>query len=255
MCHHAHVSASWRVVHRASTGSTNDDLAAMFRAGEGGRIAVVADHQSAGRGRRMRVWEAPAGMNLLMSVLIDPAPEPPHMAVWRAGLAIVSAAAQIPGAPPCTLKWPNDVVVARGHRDADAKVAGILSTLVTDDRRRRAVVVGCGINVGWAPEGGARLSPEGSDADHAAAVRSVRDELLAAVVTMTDDEVYALYRAELGTLGRRVRVTVGDGSNPDAAIEGRAVDVDVDGRLVVLDDCAVTHRIDVGDVIHLRLAT
>jgi BirA family biotin operon repressor/biotin-[acetyl-CoA-carboxylase] ligase len=243
------------VVHRASTGSTNDDLAAMFRAGEGGRIAVVADHQSAGRGRRMRVWEAPAGMNLLMSVLIDPAPEPPHMAVWRAGLAIVSAAAQIPGAPPCTLKWPNDVVVARGHRDADAKVAGILSTLVTDDRRRRAVVVGCGINVGWAPEGGARLSPEGSDADHAAVVRSVRDGLLAAVDAVADDEVYAMYRAGLGTLGRRVRVTVGDGSNPDAAIEGRAVDVGVDGRLVVLDDCAVTHRIDVGDVIHLRLAT
>lgn len=255
MCHHAHVSASWRVVHRASTGSTNDDLAAMFRAGEGGRLAVVADHQTAGRGRRMRVWEAPAGVNLLMSLLIDPAPEPPHVAVWRAGLAIVSAAAQIAGAPPCTLKWPNDVVVARGHHDADAKVAGILSTLVTDDRGRRAVVVGCGINVGWAPDGGAQLSTEARNADHAAAVRSVRDGLLAFVDSVTNDEVYALYRAELGTLGRRVRVTVGDGPNPDAAIEGRAIDVDADGRLVVLDDCAISHRIDVGDVIHLRPTT
>jgi BirA family biotin operon repressor/biotin-[acetyl-CoA-carboxylase] ligase len=60
-------------------------------------------------------------------------------------------------------------------------------------------------------------------------------------------DVTPLYREHLGTLGRRVRVEL-----PDGVVEGRAVDVEPDGRLVVVDDCAVTHRFAVGDVIHLR---
>ncbi len=69
------------------------------------------------------------------------------------------------------------------------------------------------------------------------------------MVKLPADQLHDRYRAELGTLGQRVRIirTSGD-------IVGRAVDVERDGRLIVLDDCAMTHRVDVGDVTHLRPA-
>ena len=57
------------------------------------------------------------------------------------------------------------------------------------------------------------------------------------------------YRAALGTLGRRVRIEL-----PKGVVEGTATDVEADGRLVVLDACAVTHRFSAGDVVHLRPA-
>jgi BirA family transcriptional regulator, biotin operon repressor / biotin---[acetyl-CoA-carboxylase] ligase len=60
-------------------------------------------------------------------------------------------------------------------------------------------------------------------------------------------DVTARYRQTLATLGRRVRIELVDG-----VIDGTATDVDPDGRLVVVDSCAMTHRIDVGDVVHLR---
>jgi BirA family biotin operon repressor/biotin-[acetyl-CoA-carboxylase] ligase len=73
-------------------------------------------------------------------------------------------------------------------------------------------------------------------------------ELLAAFDHLPD-EVDARYRSALDTLGRQVRVEL-----PGAELVGRAVDVDADGHLLVLDDCAITHRIYAGDVIHLRPA-
>jgi biotin-(acetyl-CoA carboxylase) ligase len=57
------------------------------------------------------------------------------------------------------------------------------------------------------------------------------------------DDIHDLYRAALDTIGREIRVEL-----PSGAVEGRAVDVERDGRLVVLDVCAFTHRIDAGDV-------
>ena len=61
-------------------------------------------------------------------------------------------------------------------------------------------------------------------------------------------DIDAPYRATLGTLGRRVRVELPGG----AVLEGTAVDVEADGRLVVLDACGITHRLAAGDVVHLR---
>ena len=235
----------WSVHHVPATGSTNDDLVAMYRDGVRGRHVVVADHQRVGRGRRGREWAAPAGENLLMSVLIDPAPDPVHAAVWRAGLAIVAAARITPGAPVCTLKWPNDVVT-----DGDEKVAGILSTVAVGSDASTAVVVGCGVNIGWAPDGAACVG-RGTAATSSEAVWAFLGKVLAAIDTFVDADLHGLYRAELATLGRRVRVEMAAGTSA-GHIDGRAVGIDAAGRLEVLDECAVTHRIDVGDVIHLR---
>jgi BirA family biotin operon repressor/biotin-[acetyl-CoA-carboxylase] ligase len=74
----------------------------------------------------------------------------------------------------------------------------------------------------------------------------VLDALLAAYDRLPAD-ITARYRQELATLGRRVRVELATGS-----LEGTATDVEPDGRLIVLDGCGITHRVDVGDVVHVR---
>ena len=133
----------------------------------------------------------------------------------------------------------------------DRKLAGVLAEARPDPAAAPgspmlAVVVGIGLNVGWAPEGAARLG-DGIDP------LAVAAEVLAAFDRIHPEALLDEYRAHLATLGRRVRVELATGS-PESphVVEGRALDVEADGRLVVLDDCAITHRFAVGDVVHLR---
>ena len=213
------------------TGSTNADLLAAAAAGAPNRTVLAARHQTAGRGRLDRRWEAPPGVNLLVSLLFTEVPEVPHELTQRVGLAAVAAARSVAGVE-AALKWPNDVLVG------DEKLAGVLaqSAIMGD---RRVVVVGIGVNVGWAPPGAARLG-EGIDPL----------QVLAAMLRSFDEQpvdVWPEYRAHLATIGHSVRVELAAGQ-----VEGRALDVERDGRLVVLDECGITHRFDVGDVVHLR---
>ncbi len=235
--------AGWTVEHVAGTGSTNTDLLATA-GGRPDRSVLVADHQSAGRGRLDRSWTAPAGANLLVSLLFRPgaggggeddAGRAGEL-VRRVSLAALDACrAVVAGdsvAGDFALKWPNDLLLG------GAKLAGVLA------QRDAAgdVVVGLGLNVGWCPPGAARLGPGVSRP-------ALLAELLAAFDRLPPDPAgrHARYRAELATLGRPVRV-----ERPNGTVAGRAIDVEPDGRLVVLDDCGVTHRFDVGDVTHLR---
>lgn len=210
------------------TGSTNDDLAA-----EAGslpdRSVLATGHQTAGRGRLDRRWDAPPGTNLLVSFLFRPATDSTDI-VRRIALALVRASAEV-AAADVGLKWPNDVLLD------GRKMAGILAQQVTTDTGA-AVIVGCGVNVGWAPEGAARLGD--------VPPLRVLDAMLRAYDRLPAD-VTSTYRETLATIGQQVRVETADGD-----VVGRAVDVDPDGRLVVIDECAVTHRFNVGDVVHLR---
>ena len=215
--------------HVAETASTNSDLLdAADRLPD--RTVLFADHQTAGRGRLDRRWEAPPGANLLVSTLFHSVPDDPGELTRRLGLAVVHAAATL-GVTGAGLKWPNDVVLG------GAKLAGILAQRAGNG----AVVVGVGVNVGWAPDGAARLEAGRRPGDVLRAVLAAYDEL--------PSDVAADYRSNLLTLGMRVRV-----ERPVDTIVGTAIDVEGDGRLVVLDECAITHRLDVGDVVHLRPA-
>jgi BirA family biotin operon repressor/biotin-[acetyl-CoA-carboxylase] ligase len=127
------------------------------------------------------------------------------------------------------LKWPNDVLVG------DRKLAGILA----QRSAAGAVVIGLGLNVRWAPDGAARLGADLAPLDVLRALLDAYDRL--------PDDIADRYRRTLATIGRAVRIELTDGT-----LAGTALDVETDGRLVVLDHCGVTHRIDVGDVIHLR---
>ncbi|MEO6651237.1 MAG: biotin--[acetyl-CoA-carboxylase] ligase [Ilumatobacteraceae bacterium] len=222
---------SWRVHHVAQTGSTNADLVHAATAGSPDRTVLATDHQTAGRGRLDRRWDAPPGDNLLVSILFRrDLPNDPSELTRRVGLAVVGAAKAVAGVE-AGLKWPNDVLVD------ERKLAGILAQRGGDG----SVVVGLGLNVRWAPEGAARLGDAIEPLHVLRAVLDAYDALPGAI-----DQAY---RSALLTLGRRVRVEL-----IDDEIVGTATDVDADGRLVVLDECAITHRVAVGDVVHLRPA-
>ncbi|MGH9135518.1 MAG: biotin--[acetyl-CoA-carboxylase] ligase, partial [Acidimicrobiales bacterium] len=189
------------------TGSTNSDLLALARQGAPEGTVLVADHQTAGRGRMGRTWEAPPGSSLLVSVLLRPPVEVADLVTMVAGLAMADAVG-----PEVRLKWPNDLVID------DRKLAGLLAEADwSGGGQSPAVVVGIGVNVAWAPEG-------------AVACGGDREELLASFLTALDARygelvatgdraaVLAAWRTRSATLGRRVRVQRGGGE-----IEGTAV--------------------------------
>lgn len=226
--------AGWHVTVVEETGSTNADLLAAAADGAPDRSVLAARHQTAGRGRLDRRWDAPPGANLLVSLLLRQVPDHPHELTQRIALAALDALDEVAGVR-AGLKWPNDLLVD------GAKIAGVLAQAGVVDGRVDHVVVGIGINVGWAPEGGARA---GDGVDPL--------ELLAALLRAFDSlpaDVHDRYRERLVTLGQRVRV-----ERPADVLEGRAVDVGRDGRLAVLDACAITHHVDTGDIVHLRPA-
>jgi BirA family biotin operon repressor/biotin-[acetyl-CoA-carboxylase] ligase len=233
--------AGWDVRHVAETGSTNTDLIEQVLAGEvGDRTVLAADHQTAGRGRLDRRWEAPPGANLLVSMVVAPIPAVPAEVTHRIGLAAVAAVRRLVDpdvAAAVGLKWPNDVLL--GER----KLAGILAQRVPG---RDAVVVGMGLNVGWAPDGAAAIAP------HASAGQATPARALLAVLEELDalpSDIARPYRDALVTLGRTVRIELPGGAE---ALEARAVDVDDAGRLVVIDAAGVQRHLDVGDVVHVR---
>lgn len=243
---------NWQVERVPETGSTNADLLARVSLEVPHRYVLTTAFQSAGKGRLGRVWEAPSGANLLVSVLLRDVAGPLHRVTQHLGLAAALVLSEKYGLR-AGVKWPNDVVVtvAREGGDVDVKIAGILAQAVGNN-----VVVGMGLNVKWAPP------PEVADATCMAAMLGDTDvpepiEMLDMVLARFDDigglderESFALYRKHLHTLGKQVQCEMPDGS----FVVGRAVDVGADGRLNVLDECAVTHHIDTADVMHLRLA-
>ena len=239
----------------AETGSTNADAVALSRAGEPEGIVVVADHQSAGRGRRGRSWEAPPGAGLLVSILLRPPPEAVDACTMAVAVAAAEAVEEVAGFSP-RLKWPNDLVwPGDGSRD-DRKLAGILAEA---DLPAGGVVVGIGINVSWPDE----LPPELADiavaCNHITGAEVDRVDLLVALLRRLDGWYGALastrdagplraaWRERSATLGRQVRVDLGSDD-----VIGTAVDVTAEGHLVVETEAGDRQTVAAGDVVHLR---
>ncbi len=134
------------------TGSTNADLVAAART-EGREQALVADHQTAGRGRLDRTWEAPADSSVLMSVLVRPALTPAEIPLLTVAMAVAVRHVLSDRGAEVGLKWPNDIIASpSGEHPEVRKVAGVLAETVWDGDRPSATVVGVGINVNW-PDG------------------------------------------------------------------------------------------------------
>ena len=230
----------WRVEWFARLDSTNRHALDAARGGAADGLVVVADEQTAGRGRLGRTWEAPPGSSLLVSVLVRGI-EDANRTVMAAGVALASAVEQVVGIVPA-LKWPNDVVVD------DRKLAGVLAEADGD-----ALVVGAGCNVNWdsfPPELAATAT-----ACNLEAGRPVdRDALLDAFLDAFDhaladgDGVTDTYRGLLATLGRSVRVEHVGGE----VLLGTAVGLTDAGALVVRDVDGTDHTVTAADVHHLR---
>ncbi|GAB2599252.1 biotin--[acetyl-CoA-carboxylase] ligase [Streptomyces capparidis] len=239
------------------TGSTNSDLAGRVRAGAAGEGAVlVAEEQSAGRGRLDRAWSAPPRSGLFLSVVLTPGGAvPADRWGWLpllAGVATASALARTAGVDTA-LKWPNDLLVTVGGEER--KAGGILGERVGD-----SLVLGIGVNVTLRADElpvptAASLALAGSPATD-------RDPLLRAVLRHLADWytrwrdaagdpaaclLQQAYAAGCATLGRTVRVELPGGRE----LVGEAVAVDGTGRLVVAAD-GIEHAVGAGDIVHVR---
>ena len=144
----------------AEVGSTNDVAAALAERGESEGTVVVADAQSAGRGRHGRTWASPPGAGLYMSMVMRPAAHAVGLLTIAAGVALADGIQAATGLRP-QLKWPNDV-----YMDG-RKLAGILAEAGTSAAGVQHVVLGCGIN----------LMPAAYPADVAARATSIESEL------------------------------------------------------------------------------
>ena len=231
-------------------GSTNDWVMEQAREGAAEGIVAVADHQTAGRGRRDRRWTAPPGSSLLFSVLLRPdlPPESLHLTTAAVALATAAACADVAGLE-ATIKWPNDLLI--GER----KLAGVLAeSLVGEAGTGPAVVVGAGLNVNWPPVLPAEIAHLATALNRESGAEVDRPALLVAVLENLDDyiddwsAVAHDYRARCATVGRQVRVDLGEKGN----IEGMAVGLTDDGLLEVQQRGGRTHSIAIGDVVHLR---
>jgi BirA family biotin operon repressor/biotin-[acetyl-CoA-carboxylase] ligase len=242
------------------TGSTNSDLVALAADGKAEEGAVlVAEEQNAGRGRLERQWTAPARSGLFFSVLLKPSEVPVERWGWLpllAGVATATALSRTAGVDTA-LKWPNDLLVTVGGEER--KVGGILAERAGGD----GVVVGIGINV-TLREDELPVPAAGSLALAGASVTD-RDPLLRAVLRSLerwyvdwraaggDPAVSGLqetYAAGCSTLGRTVRAELPGGQT----LEGEAVAVDGDGRLVLATAEGVQQPVGAGDIVHLRPA-
>ena len=257
----------WREIRVVTeTGSTNADLLAVAREGAREGVVLVAEAQTAGRGRMGRRWTSPPRAGLTFSVLLRPYGIPAALLGWVPLLTgtAVAAAIKAVAAVDTSLKWPNDVLAG------EAKLGGILA-----ERSGSAVVVGIGVNVyqrrAELPGDGTTsvlLETAATTAAAGAAGGATRPDLrtrvLVAVLAALSDryltwrdqfspgdaEASGLRQEYLGwctTLGREVTVTLPGGK----AVAGAAVGVDWAGRLEV-STISGTVPVSAGDVVHLR---
>lgn len=214
----------------AVTGSTNVDALAWAEHGAPEGAVMLADAQTAGRGRRGRTWLDRPGESLLFSLVLRPRFSP-GLITTALGVAVCEGIERVSNAD-CRIKWPNDVTIAR------KKVAGILVESRVAGGAATAVVAGVGVNVTWAdlPEEIAALATSLLLSTGGA---PAREDLLSALLSSFearydalaagDRAVVAEAAARSETLGTNVRVVWPGG----AAVSGRAVRLEEDGTLVV----------------------
>jgi BirA family transcriptional regulator, biotin operon repressor / biotin---[acetyl-CoA-carboxylase] ligase len=227
------------IQHVDETRSTNDDLSALARGGAPHGTALVADTQTAGRGRLGRSWSSAPGQGICMSILLRPALEARRapLVSLAAACAVAQVANTVSDNRVFSIKWPNDVLDR-----SDAKVAGILAEVELDGPRVGWIVLGIGLNVHGGPGefGATSLAAHGATEPRSTIAARLVEAALAETDRLVADPADCLdrWRRSASTLGRRI--TVGEHS-------GLAVDIDKDGALIVEVE-GKRHRILAGDV-------
>jgi len=243
-----------RIEYQPSVGSTNDLAKQLGAQGAPEATLVIADEQTAGRGRLGRAWWTPPGVAIAMSLLVRP--QLHVTAAYRltmlAGLAAAEAVEQVTGLP-VGLKWPNDIVIEHRARGAKVvrKLGGILTETSIAGQSIEFVVVGIGLNVNVdlrarpdLPEATSLMMELGHQVDRLSIVHGLIERFAARYAEIDHDErLRADWSARLTTLGHRVAALRGA-----QVFEGLAVDVDESGALLIRSDDGALHRIDAADV-------
>lgn len=245
-----------RIEHHARVTSTMPLARALAQQGAAGAV-VVADEQTAGRGRLQRTWQAPAGTALLSTTVFAGAllPARPADLPMIAGLAVIQAMADMAPALESRLylKWPNDVLLESDQEMG--KVAGILVESAFQGDSLAYALLGIGINVNQTPDHLPATPPGqapavsirtalGAPLDRTALLAALC-RALAAVAQEPPEARFQRWRDRLATLGRWVTASTATDAVP---IRGRAVDVTRDGALVVETAEGARHEVAAGDV-------
>lgn len=256
--------------HVSETGSTNADVRVLLGSpprdaedGHDGHVVLVADHQTAGRGRLDRSWDAPPGASVLMTIGLPTGTLPAErisLLTMALSLAALEAVADL-GAASVRLKWPNDLVVPD---DSDPvagpgfrKLGGLLAELVQSPSYGPSVVLGLGLNINWGamPEA---LAGSAVSLDELIGQKVDRWDLVQRIVSNFDrtwlplleaggvDELLDRYSRSCATIESEVRI-----ERAADVLIGTAIGVTPIGALVV-ESAGEQHVVTTGDVIHLR---
>lgn len=219
-------------------GSTNDEAKTLADAGAPEGLLVLAETQTAGRGRQGRRWLTPPGTALAFSLVLRPALPAAQAArlVMLAGVAVAEAVEHTAGVH-AQLKWPNDVLL-NGR-----KVAGILVESALREADLEYAILGIGLNVSWAPEGmdfpATSVEAEaGRPVDRTALLRAILERLEAGYPGLAGEAVWQAYHPRLAWLGQPTEVRL-----EGETLIGQAEAVTADGQLVF--------RLTSGEVRHL----
>ncbi len=215
----------WRLVALDSVGSTNDEAVRLAEQGMPEGVVVWAREQTGGRGRRGRHWVSPVG-NLYSSAIVRPSC-PPARAAELGFVAALAVAEMVPGHRSVRLKWPNDVLVDGG------KVAGILAeSSVAQEGVVEYVVLGIGVNVGFAPQLPEMRYP---GAMLGGTVEAALEKLAAGLAKWLGvwresgfGDIRRHWLEKAGPLGAEVDVRLGD-----ELVRGRFAGLDITGALLL----------------------
>ncbi|MBN1260688.1 MAG: biotin--[acetyl-CoA-carboxylase] ligase [Anaerolineae bacterium] len=256
---HYRRTAGWlgaNFVYLARTTSTHDVLCFLAENGAQEGWVVLADEQTAGRGRLGRRWAAPPASCLLFSLLFrPPAPfvETASRAPMMCGIALVETILEVTGLH-MLLKWPNDGIVER--ESGWGKVAGMLSETGFAGATPAFLMVGIGLNVNVPKQDLVNLDPLAaslqSELGHSVERVQLMDEFLARLEVLYEQfragwDPWAKWKSHLAWLGREIVI-----ETPTGPVSGIATDVDTDGALLLTGADGSLRRFPVGDV-SLRL--
>ena len=252
------LDAPFDVDYHDSVGSTNDRARELAAAGARD-VAVVADEQTASRGRLDREWVSPPG-GVWLSVVLRPDVPPAHAPAYTLAMAVAVTRACRESGVDARIKWPNDVLVGDDRRTEKGatdrggrKLCGILTEMEGEADRVSWLAIGPGINANIDPDD----LPASADATSLLAERGEpvdRRVLVQRVLEEFDDlrgdlrGAVSAWEEYADTVGQRVRVEA-----PGGAVEGDAVGIEFPGALVV-DTEEGTVRVTAGDCEHLRPA-
>lgn len=234
------------VTYLGSVGSTMDEARSLARAGAPEFSVVLSERQTAGRGRRGRMWQSPAGSGLYLSLVLRP-----NLPLSSLGLlpllvgACLQRAIHMQTGFAGVLKWSNDLLAPDGR-----KLAGVLLESEVEDGTAKFVVLGMGINVrvqDFPPDLNAAALEEFTEhVNRKALLEAILSELRMqyAVFLENPSAALELWRSQNGTLGRAVRVLLPDGSSWD----GMAIEVSSDGGLQVKTLSGELKTVFAGDV-------